>query len=210
MTTRIPSRGSRKSQPGQPSDSKRRAPVQNRAKVTLDAIFEAAARILEREGRAGLNTNRIAELAGVSIGTLYQYFRNKEEILVAMARRQFDADTEVALGALQSASSANDEEPARQLIRVLISTYRQRRKTRRVAIDTLVAEGLSRERARAVNTVADAIRLLPEQRQSETALFVITRAVNGVLRATIEEDSELLGTREFEEELVRLVRSYLA
>src|SRR5258705_11185680 len=72
-------------------DPQRRKPHQTRAVDTVEAIFEATARILQSEGRAGLNTNRVAELAGVSIGTLYSYFPNKEAILLAMARRETEA-----------------------------------------------------------------------------------------------------------------------
>jgi hypothetical protein len=65
-------------------DLKRRAPRQDRALDTVDTIFEAAARILQSEGKDAFNTNHIAERAGISIGTLYQYFPNKNAILVAL------------------------------------------------------------------------------------------------------------------------------
>jgi AcrR family transcriptional regulator len=55
----------------------RKTPRQARARATFDAILEAAARILVNEGYDRLNTNRIAEIAGVSVGTLYQYFPTK-------------------------------------------------------------------------------------------------------------------------------------
>ena len=63
----------------------RRMPQRTGSRATVEAIFQATARILSREGRAGLNTNRIAELAGVSIGTLYGYFPDKQAILLSMA-----------------------------------------------------------------------------------------------------------------------------
>ncbi len=63
----------------------RRRPVQARAKATRASILEAAVRLLQAHGAAGLNTNRIAERAGVSIGALYQYFPDKRAILVAAA-----------------------------------------------------------------------------------------------------------------------------
>lgn len=66
----------------------RRQPRQARALATRAAIFEATAQILESEGEAGFNTNRVAERAGVSIGTLYQYFSSKQAILAAMAREE--------------------------------------------------------------------------------------------------------------------------
>jgi AcrR family transcriptional regulator len=66
----------------------RKAPRQRRSAATVDAILEAAAHILEREGLAALTTNRVAERAGASIGSLYQYFPNKEAILAALIRRE--------------------------------------------------------------------------------------------------------------------------
>jgi AcrR family transcriptional regulator len=70
------------------SKSQRRRPRQARARASFDAIVEAAAQILERDGVEALNTNDIAERAGVSIGTLYQYFPDKQAILSAVARRE--------------------------------------------------------------------------------------------------------------------------
>lgn len=66
---------------------RRRQPVQARAQRTLEAIVQAAAQILVKEGEAALTTNRIAERAGVSIGTLYQYFPDKQAVLRATASR---------------------------------------------------------------------------------------------------------------------------
>ena len=66
----------------------RKSARQARAQATEAAILEAAARILERQGAAGLTTNDIAQLAGVSIGSLYQYFPNKEAILATMVRQK--------------------------------------------------------------------------------------------------------------------------
>ena len=62
----------------------RKQPSQGRSRFTLRQIVEAAARVFEERGYAGTTTNRIAERAGVSIGSLYQYFPNKESILVVL------------------------------------------------------------------------------------------------------------------------------
>jgi AcrR family transcriptional regulator len=58
----------------------RKDPKQSRSKDTVDAIFGAVTHILGKEGAVGLTTNKIAEVAGVSVGSLYQYFKNKESI----------------------------------------------------------------------------------------------------------------------------------
>jgi len=66
----------------------RRRPRQARARATVDSILEAAAQVLQRSGVEGFNTNAVAERAGVSVGTLYQYFRDKDALLVAVTRRE--------------------------------------------------------------------------------------------------------------------------
>lgn len=58
----------------------RKNPKQERSKETVDAIFGAVTHILNKDGADHLNTNKIAEVAGVSVGSLYQYFKNKESI----------------------------------------------------------------------------------------------------------------------------------
>jgi len=71
-----------------PETFQRRSPKQARSRATWDAILEAASQILERDGPAGFNTAAVAERAGVSIGTLYQYFPDKQAILLAAAERE--------------------------------------------------------------------------------------------------------------------------
>jgi AcrR family transcriptional regulator len=75
--------GSRK-----PTD--RRRPQQRRARQTVDAVLDAVARILKREGMKAVTTNRIAEVAGVSIGSVYQYFPDKRAIFVALHQRHIE------------------------------------------------------------------------------------------------------------------------
>ena len=65
----------------------RRTPRQGRAQATVDAVVEATARILVEDGYGPLSTNRIAKRAGVGIGTLYQYFPDKEAIVEALIDR---------------------------------------------------------------------------------------------------------------------------
>lgn len=67
--------------------SPRKLPVQPRAQATVEAILAAAAGILERDGPARLTTNAVAAQAGVSIGSLYQYFPNKQALTAALIER---------------------------------------------------------------------------------------------------------------------------
>src|SRR5271170_7397462 len=80
----------------------RKAPAQARSKETVNVILEASARILESDGSRGFNTNSVAVKAGVSVGSLYQYFPNKDAILLALIQRFEDATQEAILKALRS------------------------------------------------------------------------------------------------------------
>lgn len=83
-----------------PSLKPRKIPQQSRAEQTVATILEAAALILEARGSEGLNTNLVAQRAGVSVGTLYQYFPNKDALIVALSKRElavFFAESERAL-----------------------------------------------------------------------------------------------------------------
>jgi AcrR family transcriptional regulator len=65
----------------------RKAPRQSRSQATVEVILEAATRVLAKESLAGFNTNRVAEVAGISIGSLYQYFPNKAALTAALIER---------------------------------------------------------------------------------------------------------------------------
>jgi AcrR family transcriptional regulator len=68
----------------------RRKPQQRRSHQTVDAVLDAVVRVLKREGVLAVTTNRIAEVAGVSIGSIYQYFPDKRAIFVALHQRHID------------------------------------------------------------------------------------------------------------------------
>ena len=66
----------------------RKTPVQERSKQTIETILDAATQVLQVEGEERFTTNRVAEKSGFSIGTLYQYFPNKNAIVEALAERE--------------------------------------------------------------------------------------------------------------------------
>ena len=82
----------------------RKIPSQTRAAETVAAIIEAAAQVLETAGLEGFNTNAVAQRAGVSIGSLYQYFPSKDALTVALMRRETTRFHEDAAAALDQPS----------------------------------------------------------------------------------------------------------
>lgn len=198
-----------------PLDRKRRSPLRAGSRDTVETIFEATARILQADGRAGLNTNRIAEKAGISIGAVYSYFPDKNAILLAMARRELDALMKRVTDALIGGGDS-EPDPIRRAVRALIKGYSARGNVRRILMETLFAYGGTEEMARPVSEVADILtansaRLMPPQMRPLTpiALYVLTRTVDTVVRTAVYERVPFLHSAAFEDELVRLVRAYL-
>lgn len=176
----------------------RRRPKQARSRATRDAIFEAATQILEREGERAFNTNRIAERAGVSVGTIYQYFPNKEAILIAMAR------VEQARLAADNARFKG-EDAFRLSIRRLIQAFEGRPAARRAIVKAVIAGEAASALGAEIDRVAS---LLPPQGLSRLDAFVLTRAVVGAVRAAVLENYPGLMRPAFEDALVGLVRGY--
>src|SRR5262245_14238074 len=197
--------------------SQRRKRTQARGRATMDTIFEATARIIERDGIAALNTNRIAERAGISIGTLYEYFPNKDAILIAMARQRLSEDERLVRQALTGPEADQNVSLARKAIHALVALHADRPKVRRAVMAVHLAHGFGSEHARPVQEIAELIVQRNARLQGDktaqldrASLFVITRAVIGVIRAAFEERSLLPGTTSLEDELVRLVEAYLS
>lgn len=109
--------------PAKRTRSPQRRPVQRRSQETVEIIVRATARILGRNGTASLTTNEVAEEAGVSIGTLYQYFANKEALVAEVRRRYEDAFRARILGLVPRAGAMHVAEAVAELVRVLIEVH---------------------------------------------------------------------------------------
>jgi AcrR family transcriptional regulator len=187
----------------QTTDGVRVRPRQGRSRAVVDAVLEAAAQLLEAEGEAGFNTNAVAERAGVSIGSLYRYFADKEAILLALARRETET---VRLAMRQALGQRTGLAPDRAAIRAFLGAFAGRPGVRRLALRTILArDGSAHDGAGGIEALMrdSKGRPLPELRA-----FVLSRALLGAIRAAVNERPELLMSPEFEDELVCLSRVY--
>lgn len=98
----------------------RKRPRQARSVATFEAILEAAARILESLGFAGFNTNAVAELAGVSIGSLYQYFPSKDALIVELIRRERVELSNRIVDAIQQSDATDLKEKLKLIIQAAV------------------------------------------------------------------------------------------
>jgi AcrR family transcriptional regulator len=194
----------------------RRSPRHRRALVTVETIFEATAHILEAEGMGALNTNRIAERAGVSIGTLYAYFPNKQAILLAMARRQLEEDRKMVLEALAPVIDDPKAPAERIAIRATIDLYARHTKVRQIAMQTMISLGFGDELTGPSRDVAGlAARRFASGKTAEqqavlrTRLFIVSCAVEAAIRTAAYSGLDILRSPFFEDELVSLVITFL-
>src|SRR5215475_7174475 len=107
-----------------PQTSPRKQASQDRSRSTVDALVGATTRILVKEGYDQASTNRIAELAGVSIGSLYQYFPSKEALVAAVIDRHTQEIAGVTRNALLKALTRPVEDAAREFVSVAIDGHR--------------------------------------------------------------------------------------
>src|SRR5499426_3261403 len=107
-----------------PLTSPRKHASQARSRATVDALVEATARILVREGFDRASTNRIAEVAGVSIGSLYQYFPSKEALVAAVIDRHTQELSQVTRNAMVRMAARPIEVAAREFVSVAIDAHR--------------------------------------------------------------------------------------
>lgn len=112
-----------------PSLSPRKKPHQARAEATLDAIFEATIQLLVADGMHRLTTTRVAERAGVSVGTMYQYFPHKESLVYALNERYLSA----LAGKIETVCASLRGAPVGNMVEALIETY-WRAKTERADV----------------------------------------------------------------------------
>jgi AcrR family transcriptional regulator len=194
----------------QPVETKRRIPRQARAAETVATILEAAAQVLEAGGVAAFTTNAVAERAGVSIGTLYQYFADKQALLRALAEREMTATIGAVAKALRGDPQAPAEERVRAMVRAMVNAFHGRQRARRAVIQAVLAQGMSFEMMRPIAAFL-ALSETEEQplaRLNREQTFVVSRALMGVVRAAVLEEQPFFKSRTFEDELVRLVLAY--
>jgi AcrR family transcriptional regulator len=197
----------------QPVEIKRRTPRQARAEETVAAILEAAAQILEKGGLPGFTTNAVAERAGVSIGTLYQYFADKSALLKALGEREMAAALASIGTALRSDAPAPIEDRVRAVVRALVNAFGGRQRARKAVVQAVLAQGNTIELLAPVAAfMAQAEAQQPQSglaRLSREQAFVLSRALMGAIRAGVLEEVSFFKSRAFEDELVRLILSYL-
>jgi AcrR family transcriptional regulator len=202
-----------------PLTNPRKNASQDRSRATVDALVEATARILVREGFDKASTNRIAEVAGVSVGSLYQYFPSKEALVVAVIERHSREIRDAVRGELETAVAQPIEQGVRTLVAVAVKAHRVDPRLHRVLAEQIPRVG-KLERAETFNRENHALfRAYLETRRDEIcvddlelASFVCVTSIEALTHNAVLHHPKML-TEEKTEALIddatRLVVSYL-
>jgi len=194
----------------------RKIPAQQRAKFTVNAIKEAAAHILTEHGYAKFTTNKVAERAGVSIGSIYQYFPSKESLIAAIKQDHFTELRLLMLNAYQTTLHQPLEEAARQFVLAAINGHLIAPELHRILSHDIPDLDV-KEDDNAEDSIRSLVIQLFEQRKSEIrdginivlAAKMISKTVEHLAHEAVLFEPELFEIGDFSEELVAFVMAYL-
>ncbi len=198
--------------------SPRKQPLQRRSRETVDVILDAAAQVFAERGYSGGTTNRIAERAGVSIGSLYEYFPNKDAILVSLAERHL-ARMLLEVEALLASALARPE-PIEALLRrfvgAMLDVHERNPDLHRVVFSEaphppeLHACVLQMEEKLA-HSVEVILRRSPDVSPPDvdTAAHLVVQTVEALTHRFVHHGIHDLSRKVFVDEVVRLLNGYL-
>jgi len=199
------------------STTPRKLPQQDRSKMTVDAILTATARILTEEGYDTASTNRIAELAGVSIGSLYQYFPNKEALVASLIERHTNEMVELVESKLSDLFDAPIEVALPELVKAAIAAHAVNPKLHKVLDEEVPRIGQLKQIDNAAEEQINALlraylekwcdRVKPQN--LDLTVFILGRTVESLTHAAVIEHPEYLRDGQLEQEITNLLLSYL-
>jgi AcrR family transcriptional regulator len=194
----------------------RKRPRQARSRATVDSVLEATARVLVKRGFDGLTTNLVAEAAGVSIGSLYQYFPNKSALVGALIEKHVDGMTSLALSELTRVAQLPMPEAIRSVIEVMIRAHAVSPELHRVLTEQVPRVGrMAKLREIEAITHRMVAGLLASRRAElaiedpDMAAFVLVSAIEAITHRAALFSPELLRDPRLVDETCAMVRRYL-
>lgn len=193
----------------------RKKPEQDRSRATVAVILEAATRVLVRDGYGAFTTNRVAEKAGVSIGSLYQYFPNKESLLDELVRRHRHAIEDGIAVAAPQARDLPFADVVRAAIEHVARAHLVDPSLHRVLSDTAPLGNLDWEAKFSARLTAQ-VKAAFEARRAEIvvpdldlAVYVVMRTVEAVVHNAATERLSDLKSGALTQEVTRMLVGYL-
>jgi AcrR family transcriptional regulator len=193
----------------------RKQPRQARSQATVDAIFEATIQVLLAEGLQRLTTIRIAERAGVSVGTLYQYFPQKQALLFAVLQRHLER----VMTAMEDAATSVHYASISVMVKTVVTAFvnaktanlEESRALYAVALELDSRGYVSEVQARNRKALENMLKTASDAHFDDIAMttFMFAGALIGPIRLLLEGKSSQAMIRKFRDQLESLCLGYL-
>ncbi len=196
----------------------RKSASQKRSRATVETLLDATARVLVREGYDRASTNRIAAAAGISVGSLYQYFPNKEALVAALVARHNREMLKLLRDALKKVASCDLKTSVRELVRAMVDAHMVDSALHRVFAEQVPRmgqlakiEALQRETFLLIRAYMEEHRSEISVRDLDSATSICVTAVEALTHEFVIHKPERLDADQdrFIDEVTRLVVGYL-
>ena len=193
----------------------RKTPVQARATVTVEAISEATIQVLLSQGAECLTTTRVADRAGVSVGTVYQYFPNKQSLLFAVLEHHLEKVTNEVEEACEHACHKSLTEMIKEVVEAFVDAKIARADISvalyKVAPDIGGQALVKRATQRMQKAILRMLEAAPDAKTSpdEFAIQMMLASMSGAMRSVLEAGGSPARMRKLREQLVLLCQSYM-
>jgi len=202
--------------PRRPRTTPRKKPRQQRSQDTVECILDATARVLCSTGYDRASTNRVALAAGVSVGSLYQYFPSKEALVAALVERHVEQMTSLVKGKLAEVSAAPLDVAVRTMIESMFDAHAVDPRLHKVLIEQVPrigklerVVGVEREVEELVAVFLAARKGEIRRSRLEAAAFVVCNVVEAVTHAAVLAELKDPRRSEVSGELTDMVLRYL-
>lgn len=194
----------------------RKTPTQARSTVTVKAISEATIQVLLSHGVERLTTTRVAERAGVSVGTLYQYYPNKRSLIFAVLENHLNN----VAAKVEAASESARHKPLAEMIQEMVEAFVDAKMERadisvalyRISADVggpALAKKVNQRLRKAVEVMLETARDT-QSPPDKFAIEIMLSAMAGAMRSLLEAGPSPATVRKAREQLVLLCQSYMA
>jgi AcrR family transcriptional regulator len=198
------------------AETVRKLPKQARAQATVEAILTATEEVLVEVGYDRATTNAIARRAGVSIGSLYQYYPNKESLVTALCERHMTEIMGLLVGEIAALRGRPLESAIHDLVVTLLRMHAMAPQLHRVFIEQMPRIAGFERITQLDRVLIDLIRSELERRDErlrpknlDLAVFILVHSVQAITHAAVLERPDALFDAELAEETTALVLRYL-
>jgi AcrR family transcriptional regulator len=190
-----------------------KSPTQERSKQTVAAILEACAQLIAKEGYYSVTTDRIAETAGVSIGSLYQFFGNKESVVSALIKQMVEEDRHYFFEKMQLVANLSNNEKIMRMLEIGFEIYRIKPELR-TALQTVrlyltEPDYLTQSRRILMDVLRAHLPTLTPGRDPDKVAFITVTAYLSIMNNSLLDSPSLVNDPELMKELFLMFKKYL-